>query len=195
MSVHANEDKLSSLATISHADLVGDCAGDQIAIIDEFGEHFLVAYFNNMSAIAKDRIEDKKRCIMNFNVNFVPGNELNVFQFFVDGSYQLSPQGGARLLISHRMANHASVEANKSFKAGIEPQSGDIHEILGDISKDDIPLLYGRCGATIPLKTTIFLEAVKPSAGENEFTKISLEKGPFRNYIKLGKIIASPCER
>lgn len=185
----------SSSMTISDAEFRGNCAADRIDIIEEFGHHFLAVFFTDMDAVAQNRAQDKKTCVIKYNVNFVPGNQLNYLNFFVDGQYQLSRLGSARLLISHRVVNNTSARTLKAVKEGIDPLSGDIHEITGTVSGSDIPNLYAGCGASIPLTTSVSLEAINPTPGGNSVTKISLVKEPFRNYVKLGRFVTSPCER
>jgi len=180
---------------IANAELLGNCAGDDIAVVEELGEHFLVAYFTDMDAVAKDLVEDKKHCLMKFVLNFFPGNQLNELQFFVDGQYQLADHGFARLMISHKVVNNGSVRTNKTFNWAEGNQSGDIGEILGSVKREELPPLYGRCGGSVPIVTSIQLDAVKPNVTESGLTKIELEKRAYRNYVKLGKFISSPCER
>lgn len=181
--------------TITQPDLRGDCAGDDITIVEENGEQFIAAYFTNMDAIAEDKVVDKKRCTMKFNVQLAPGYKLDVFQFSVDGVYQLSDQGTGRLTVSHRVVNNTSARTTKFYRAGVDPLAGDIHDFSGAVTSYDIPPQYGECGASIPLTTSIYVEAVKPASDFSGLSRVSLDEGVSSGYVKLCKIVADPCQQ
>lgn len=188
----------SVLATniiITNPVLTGDCAGDDITVVEENGEQYIAAYFTNMDAIAEDKTIDKKRCTMKYNVELPQGYKLDVFQFSVDGVYQLSDQGTARLTVSHRVVNNSSARTTKFYRAGIDELFGDIHDFSGAVSRTDIPPSYGECGASIPLTTTIYAEAVKPASDQSGLTRVSLDEGVSSGYVKLCKIVTDPCQR
>lgn len=180
---------------ITNPVLTGDCASDDITVVEEGGELYIAAYFTNMDAIAENKTIDKKRCTMKYNLDLAPGYKLDVFQFSVDGVYQLSEHGTGRLTVSHRVVNNTSARTTKFFQAHTDPLVGDIHDFSGAVSRDDIPAQYGTCGASIPLTTTIYAEAVKPASDQSGLTRVSLDEGVSSGYVKLCKIIADPCQQ
>ncbi len=182
--------------TITNPDLSGDCAGDDIAVVEENGQYYIAAYFTNMDAIAEDKVIDKKRCTMKYNVELGRGYQLDVFQFSVDGVYQLSDHGTARLTVSHRVVNNASARTTKFYSANQgDSLFGDIQDFSGAIYSHQIPQTYGHCGASIPLTTSIYAEAVKPASDVSGFTRVSLDEGVSSEYVKLCKIITDPCRQ
>ncbi|MES2504947.1 MAG: DUF4360 domain-containing protein [Myxococcota bacterium] len=182
--------------TITSPVAVGDCAADDIRVVEEAGEYYIAAYFQNMDAIAETKVLDKKRCTMNYKIQLAPDYKLDVFQFSVDGVYQLSEHGTARLTVSHRVVNNSSARTTKFFSASQgDAAMGDIHDYSGAISADQIPASYSHCGASIPLTTSIYAEAVKPAADQTGLTRISLDEGVSSHYTKLCKIVVDPCQR
>jgi hypothetical protein len=182
--------------SISDPELSGNCVGDDIAVVQENGEYYIAAYFTNMDAIAEHVTIDKKRCTMRFNVELAPGYQLDVFQFSVDGVYQLSQTGTARLTVSHRVANNPSARTSLFYSASDgDPAYGDIHDFSGAVDRNQLPSQYGVCGASIPLTTSIYAEAVKPSSDRTGLTRISLDEGVSSAYVKLAKVICKPCQQ
>lgn len=184
----------STAISITDPVLSGDCAHDEITVVEENGEQYIAAYFTNMDAIAEDKTIDKKRCTMKYNVDLPRGYKLDAFQFSVDGVYQLSEQGTGRLTVSHRVVNNTSARTTKFFKAGVDPLYGDIHDFSGAVSRYDLPGPYGQCGASIPLTTSIYVEAVKPQSDQSGLTRVSLDEGVSSGYVKLCKIVTDPCQ-
>ncbi len=181
--------------TISNPNLSGDCAGDDISVVEEDGQYYIAAFFTNMDAVAENKVIDKKRCTMKYLVELGRGYKLDVFQFSVDGVYQLSEHGTARLTVSHRVVNNASARTTKFYSADYgDPLMGDIQDFSGAVYADQLPHGYAQCGATIPLTTSIYAEAVKPSSDVSGFTRVSLDEGVSSEYVKLCKIITDPCQ-
>lgn len=180
---------------ITNPILSGDCAGDDISVVEEDGEFYIAAFFTNMDAMAETKTIDKKRCTMKYNVEMGRGYKLDVFQFSVDGVYQLSEHGTGRLTVSHRVVNNASARTTKFYSADQgDALAGDIQDFSGAVSSDQIPRSYGQCGASIPLTTSIYAEAVKPASDVSGFTRVSLDEGVSSSYVKLCKIVADPCQ-
>jgi len=180
--------------SITSPSLGGDCVSDDIQVVEENGQFFIAAFFTNMDAIAETKVIDKKSCRMRYNLQIAPGYHLNLFQFSVDGVYQLSEHGTARLTVSHRVVNNTSARTTKFYSAAQgDALAGDIHDFSGAISKNDLPGVYGNCGASIPMTTSIYAEAVKPSSDQSGLTRISLDEGVSSNYVKLCQVIVSTC--
>lgn len=175
--------------------LSGDCVNDDIRIVEENGEFYIAAFFTNMDAIAETKTIDKKSCRMKYNIKLAKGYRLDVFQFSVDGVYQLSEHGTARLTVSHRVVNNTSARTTKFFSVSQgDPLMGDIHDFSGAVSNNQLPFEYSKCGASIPITTSIYAEAVKPAADQSGLTRISLDEGVSSNYVKICKVVIDPCQ-
>ena len=175
--------------------LSGDCTNDDIRVVLEDGEYYIAAFFNDMDAVAEDKVIDKKRCTMKYNVQLSYGLKLDVFQFSVDGVYQLSENGTARLTVSHRVVNNSSARTTKFYSASQgDPLLGDIQDFTGEVFASEIPFSYRQCGSTIPLTTSIYAEAVKPSSDLTGFSRVSLDEGVTSGYVKLCRIAINPCQ-
>lgn len=186
--------------TITNPELSQDCAQDDIRVVEENGALYIAAFFTNMDAIAENKTIDKKRCTMKYNVQVAPGYKLDVFQFSVDGVYQLSEHGTGRLTVSHRVVNNTSARTTKFFQSiPGDPTSltGDIHDFTGAITKDQLPPQYGTCGSSIPLTTSIYAEAVKPQSDMSGLTRVSLDEAVSSHYsspyVKLCRVVVNPC--
>ncbi len=186
---------LASPAEISNVRLSGDCAFDDIHVEEEGGEYFIVAAFDSITAQSfSGQPNEKKRCTMDYDLRLAPGYSLELFQFSVNGVYQLSDQGTARLTVSHRAANGKSVRVTEFFSQsqGHAP-FGDINDQTGDITRFDLQPVYQGCGAQIPLNTSIFAQASQPNTDQSGQTLISLDDGTSSAYYKLCKIQVQAC--
>lgn len=178
--------------------LSGDCADASIRIVEEGGEYFIKAFFDgSMSALADGSNHDKKRCTLDFKLATSPGFKLDVFEFTVDGIYQLSDQGTARLTVSHRAGNAPAVRTTRFFAA----QQGDapVGEVgdggfTGAISSDQLGGGFSSCGAKIPVETTIYAAVTQPSSDSSGITQLDLDEGTSNTQgYTLGKIRPKPC--
>ncbi|MCX6128745.1 MAG: hypothetical protein NTX25_06735, partial [Proteobacteria bacterium] len=96
-----------------------DCAQQsEIRVVEENGQYYIKAFFDgSMNAIADGQSStyQKRRCTLDYKINVAPNYQLDVFEFAVDGVYNLSEQGVARLTVSHRVANAPAVRETKFF--------------------------------------------------------------------------------
>lgn len=181
---------------LSHLELSGDCEYDDITIVEENGETWIAAYLDSMAAFTEGGI-DRKRCTMNYQVDLPYGHKLDFFQFSVDGTYQVADTGAARLTVSHRVLNGKSVRTTKFFKGNGHFRDADINDFTGDITYFDLERKYQRCGAEIPLETSVHMH-VTQSTNDHGYTALVLDEGVTSGdsnpgYIKFCKIKILPC--
>ncbi len=180
---------------IINLDSFGDCMGDDFGVIEDDGEYYFAAFFTDMDAVADNQVKDMKRCILKYLVVMGRNYKLDLLDFFVDGDYQLSDHGTARLSISHRIENHGSVHTKKMYSAeNGDLLSGNFADFSGAILSEQLPQSYGQCGAGIPLTTSIYSEAVKPPSDLSGLSRISLDSNNDPgSFVKLGAIRVIPC--
>ncbi|MFW7379216.1 MAG: hypothetical protein ACOH5I_10445 [Oligoflexus sp.] len=186
---------VSSPATVSNLQLSGDCDFDDIRVVEENGEYYIAAFFDSIYAQTDGFVTfDRKRCTMNYDIELAPHYQLDLFQFSVNGTYQLSDMGTARLTVSHRAANGPSVRttAQYSLKAG-DDYAGEFVDYTGDITRWDLKPDYQRCGARIPVESSIHVHATQPSYDQSGSTLIVMDDGTSSHYTKLCKIKYKPC--
>lgn len=190
----------SGEVTITRVQMLQDCQKDKISIVEENGEYFIAAFFTNMNAIAETNALDKKRCTMKYNVQISPGYMLDVFQFSVDGVYQLSEHGSGRLTVAHRVVNNDTIRHSKIIQSMPgEPSSltGDIKGFRGSITNAQLAKEYTKCGATIPLNTSVYAEAGKSQQGISGLSRVSLSEAASSHFstpfVKLCQIKIKPC--
>lgn len=186
---------VASPAKVTNLRLNGDCDFDDIRVVEERGEYYIAAYFDSIYAEADGaKTFDRKRCTMNYDVELAPNHQLDLFQFSVNGTYQLSDMGTARLTVSHRAANGPTVRTTEQFSLqNGDPYAGDIVDYTGDITRWDLKEPYQRCGAKIPLESSIFVHASQPSYDYSGTTLIVMDDGTSSQYTKLCKIKYQPC--
>ncbi|MES2504951.1 MAG: hypothetical protein V4534_08755 [Myxococcota bacterium] len=178
---------------IVNAALVGDCANNELKIVKEGGEYFIAAFFP-IQAVADAELVEKKSCRAVYQIKFADGFKQDGFEFPIDGHYQLSEHGIARLNISHRIANNTSARTNKYFSiARGDPTEADIKELSGTIAPEELPAIYSKCGADISATMSVYAAAVKPVMDQARITSIGLKKNSA-GYVKIGKIGVRPCE-
>ena len=184
----------SSPVRITDPELSGDCEYDDIQVVQEEGRYFIAAFFSDMTAqTSSDDTSDKKRCTMKYNVDVEHGYKLDIFQFSVDGVYQLSESGTARLTVSHRVLNGKSVRTTAFYSAKKgDPLFGDITDHTGDITRWDLEEDYQKCGASIPLTTSIYAQAIQ-AKDDYDFTFVDLDEGVSSAYTRLGEVHVDPC--
>ncbi len=179
---------------ISSPFLSGDCAGDDIRVVEEGGKYYIAAFFSGMAAVTGDQSYVKKRCTMDYRVSMPSGYKLEVFQFSVDGIYQLSDQGTARLTVSHRASNGKSARTTAfySLRNGDQEQ-GDIWDYTGDIKGHELAAEDRECGASIPLTTSVYASAQQPRNDLSGTTMVDLDEGASSGYTKLCQIRFKRC--
>lgn len=183
--------------TIKNLDTKYDCMGDDIQIVQgNNGEYFIEAFFFDMDATidGTDSLSEKKTCLMNYDLQLAPGYKLEVVDFSVDANYELSDSGSARLTVSHRVDNGPSARTtiSKSARKG-DPLFGDVHDLTGTIKRNQLGVSAQRCGASIPLKTTLQAQARMPSVDAGQITSITLDEGVSKNGFDFARIRCVPC--
>ncbi len=177
----------------------GDCVGSDIQIVEENGESYIKAFFDDdtMTATADGIAHDKRRCTMDFKLKVANGWKLDVFEFAVDGTYQLSTQGTARLTVSHRAGNAPAIRTTRfiSLQQGDEP-FGEVGNggFSGTVYGYQLGGDYPACASTIPLETSIFAAVTQPTSDSSGVTQIVLDEGnsDTKGYV-IGKVKAKPC--
>ena len=179
---------------ITEPDLSGHCEYDDIRVVEEEGKYYIAAFFSDMAAIAQGDVSyQKKRCTMDYKVTLPNYLKLEYFQFSVDGIYQLSDKGTARLTVSHRVANAPSARTTKFYSAESgDSKNGDIWDHTGDIRSYQLDPQFQGCGASIPLTTSIYTSASKPQSDLSGMTMIDLDEG-VSSHVKLGRIKCRRC--
>jgi hypothetical protein len=183
--------------TISEPQVNDDCAQEsEIKVVEENGEYYIKAFFDgSMNAIADGESKyQKRRCTLDFKLSVAPNYQIDVFDFAVDGVYNLSENGIARLTVSHRVGNAPSIRETVFFNRaqGSDP-AGDISNFVGSIFGYQLQN-YGSCGASgIPLETSVYASATQP-AGDTGLTQIDLDQGvsSAQGYT-ICKIKVKPC--
>ncbi|WP_141732780.1 hypothetical protein [Oligoflexus tunisiensis] len=183
--------------TISEPIVNEDCAKDsEIRVVEENGEYYIKAFFDgSMNAIAEAGSQyQKRRCTLDFKLSVHPNYQIDVFDFAVDGIYNLSEKGIARLTVSHRVGNAPSVRETVFFsQANGSPVAGDITNFVGSIFGYQLQN-YGSCGASgIPLETSVYASATQPSSDEG-LTQIDLDQGVSATQgYTICKVKVKPC--
>lgn len=195
---------LSSLAhaspfAISQPAVSGDCAGSDIRLVEEGGEYYIKAFFDgSMTATADGQNHDKKRCTLDFRLLVAPGWQLDVFEFTVDGVYQLSERGTARLTVSHRAGQAPAVRTTRFFSAqqGDAP-FGEVGEggFTGAVYGYQLGGNYGSCGGTsIPLETSVYAAVTQASSDQSGLTQLDLDEGVSNTQgYTICKVKPKPC--
>lgn len=175
-----------------------DCnKSSRIKVVEENGEYYIKAFFNgSMNAIVDGtKNYQKRRCTLDFKVSVAPNFQIDSFEFAVDGVYNLSQNGTARLTVSHRIANLPAIRQTAFFSQlnGAAPAAGDITHFVGSISGDKLEK-YNSCGASrIPLETSVYVTATQP-VGEAGLTQIDLDEGHSSiNGYTLCRVRVKPC--
>ncbi|HYX32697.1 MAG TPA: hypothetical protein VE954_06255 [Oligoflexus sp.] len=183
--------------TITEPVVNEDCAKEsEIRVVEENGEYYIKAFFDgSMNAIADGESKyQKRRCTLDFKISVAPNFQIDVFDFAVDGVYNLSENGVARLTVSHRVANAPSVRQTAFFSRGNgSPAAGDISNFVGSIFGYQLQN-YGSCGASgIPLETSVYATATQPS-GDQGLTQIDLDQGVSSTQgYTICKVKVKPC--
>lgn len=179
---------------IDQPNLAGDCAYDDIRVVEDNGQHYIEVAFQNMDSVADYESQQRKRCRMDYNVQLPYGYKLDVFQFMVQGEYQLSDFGRASVKITHRSGSSTSSPMFASFDArrGDDP-FGSIDNLSAALWGSDLPYVRQQCGASIPLHTTITTMASKPQSDQSGITSIALDEGTSSTYTRLCRIRLRRC--
>jgi hypothetical protein len=173
---------------ISQLDVRGDCAGDDIRIVEEAGKYYLEAQFTEMNAFAPFGDYDKKNCNLRYNVDLPYGYKLDLFQFSVDGIADISERGLGRLTISHRVENLSPVRSTFRFREGFT----DFSDLTGEIFGWDLAPQYQSCGTSVPLKTDLYVSARTGSRDSFE-SVVDLDAGVSSGYVRFCQIKVKPC--
>lgn len=185
----------ASPAYISDVELSGDCDFDDIRVVEENGQYYIAAYFDSIYAHTYENHPfDSKRCTMNYKVKLNPRYALDLFQFSVNGTYELSDHGTARVTVSHRASNGKTVRTTEQFslRRGSD-YFGDFTDHTGDITRWDLSTDHQRCGASIPLTSSVFVHAAQPASDGSGQTVIALDDGVSSHYTKLCKVKFKRC--
>ena len=190
---------LASTLPVAITDLVtsANCASDSVEVEEVGGEYAIFAYFSDMTAIAETVLSDKKRCTISFNLEISPGYQLEAFDFSVDGSWMLSEQGTARLTVSHRAGNHPGVRFTEFFSAAQGGERfGDINEFIGSITSYELDPIYQSCGSHIPMRTSVYAQAIKPSLDQSGITMITLDEAVSNSEaIEISRVRVGHCQQ
>ena len=183
--------------TISEPTVNEDCDKDsEIKVVEENGEYYIKAFFDgSMNAVADSvTTYQKRRCTLDFKLSVAPQYQIDAFDFAVDGVYNLSEHGVARLTVSHRVANAPAVRETKFFsQASGSPVAGDITNFVGSIFGYQLQN-YSSCGASaIPMETSVFVTATQPQ-GDFGLTQIDLDEGNSSTQgYTICKVKVKPC--
>ncbi|MBU2706752.1 hypothetical protein KCM76_12230 [Zooshikella marina] len=174
-----------------------DCINDQVEIVQgRNGEYYIEAFFFDMDATIDGTLalSQKKSCLMNYNLKVAPGYRLEFIDFSVDANYELSNSGSVRLTVSHRVENAPSVRTTVSKRAANgDPLAGDINDHTGTIKANQLGHSSQQCGASIPLKTSLYAQARMPSTDRGQITSVTLDEGVSSSGFDIARVRCVPC--
>ena len=175
--------------SLSDLQLRGDCENDDIRIVQEGEKYFIEAQFLDMNVVAEPGEYIKKKCHLQYSVDLPQDYHLELFQFSVDGVADISEKGSGRLTISHRVSNYPPARSSFRFKTGFE----DFYDNTGAIYSNNLPGKYQECGASIPLKTDLYIAARANSQDEAD-SIVDLDSAVTSGYTRLCEVVVHPCK-
>lgn len=174
--------------------LSGACAsGTELRVEQLGGEYFIKAQFNSSMTMQTDpgkKLTDTKRCVIDFKVALDRGLRFESFTFNVDGTFQLSNLGNARLTLSNTIANNPAIRNTIFYSlANGSKTFGDLQEggVVGTMRADQFDPIYQRCGAELPFETSIFGTVWQP-AEDQGVTQIDLDSGVSKTSAAPGGV-------
>lgn len=174
--------------------LSGACASGTELKIEKLGsEYFIKVQFNKSMTMQTDpgkKLTDTKRCTIDFKLALDRGLRFESFTFNADGTYQLSEKGNARFTLSNTIANNPAIRntlfyslANGGSKFAELMDGG----VVGTMRAEQFDSQYSRCGAELPLETTMYGTVWQP-AEDRDVTMIDLDSGVSKSVAAPGGV-------
>lgn len=177
--------------------LTGICKDDAINIgTADNGNQYIQLELSEsfMVKTSKKRDYRKKRCNIIYTIKLPQNRKLEFMQMSVDGVYTLANEGDARLTVKHRVKNSKSVGSTFFFATDNgDKKRGGFNDRTGMIAAGDLPSIYQKCGATIPLKTSIIASVSKDDLETKGTSRIELDDATSSGHHRLAKVAAKAC--
>lgn len=182
---------------IGNQKLTGICKDDTMEIgTSENGNQYIQLELSESFMVKTSKTKDyrKKRCNVTYTVKLPADRQLEFIQMSVDGVYSLASEGDARLTVKHRVKDNKSVGSTFFFATdNNDKKRGGFNDRTGMISSKDLPTVYQKCGATIPLKTSIIASVSKTDVTTKGTSRIELDDAVTNGHHRLAKIADRAC--